>query len=104
MIIILIIKVRQNTNLRNEELYKIQLDLVVIMNSDSYHHGGGDNLPGYQNVDSCNKHLIPLLPSSLKLITHSLYIKDFFKHQRKIFLPLRKTDLKRALLKVLNGV
>ena len=99
MIIILIIKVRQNTSLRNEELYKIQLDLVVIMNSDSYHHGGGDNLPGYQNVDSCNKHLIPLLPSSLKLITHR-YRKDFFKHQRKIFLPLRKTDLKRTLLNV----
>ena len=46
------------------------------------------------------QHLI-LLPT---LKTNTLQVrKRFLKHQWNFFLPLRKTDLKRALLNVLNG-
>ena len=54
--------------------------------SDSCNRGD-DNLSGYKNFKA-SATLIPL-PTSLKLILHR-YVKDFLKHQRKIFLPLRK--------------
>ena len=61
---------------------------------------GNDNLPGCQKLIYL-EHPKPLR-TYLQTIAHR-YVKDFLKHQRKIFLPLRKTDLKRALLNVLNG-